>query len=169
LPALFTGCTGVYMQTIDLFIENYLYNMRVSTDKQSWRLSVYFTPYSRTVFSGVAAYVRHPNVYVFALKSEVLGIGFSYLFAVNIAVNPFKRLKGGQAVGHVYIAKIAGMPNLVAIFKMFENGIVQKAVGIGKETYTSHFFIFELRMTILDLSLILMDSIEQLKYNKKFF
>lgn len=74
--------------------------------------------------------MRHPHIHLFAIKPQVFGIGLANVGAVNIAVNAFQWLKGSQLIGDFHIAKIAGMPNLVAVFKMFENGVIEVAVGI---------------------------------------
>ncbi len=69
LPTLFPGCTGVYVQTIDLFIVNNLQNMRMAAYKQPWRLSVYFTLYLWAIFTRIPTDMGHPNIHIFTIKS----------------------------------------------------------------------------------------------------
>ncbi len=112
--------------------------MGVPADKKLRRLSVYFTLYRRTVFTWVTADMRHPNINIFTLKTQVFGKGLADIRAVDITVNTFERFKGLQFFYYLQIAEIAGMPYLVAVFKMFKNRVVEVAVGVGKEAYFGH-------------------------------
>jgi len=117
--------------------------MRVAADKQLRRLSVYFTLNQRTVPVGITANMGDPDINFFAIKPQVFGHNIPDIRAIDIAINTFKWFKGLQLFNHLQTAKIAGMPDLVATFKMFKNCIVKKAVGIGKEAYSRHLNKFE--------------------------
>jgi len=58
-----------------------------------------------------------------------------YFRTIDIAVHGFERLKRGQLIDNFHIAKITCVPYFVAVFEMFENGVVEVAMGIGKEAY----------------------------------
>src|SRR5471030_320174 len=109
MPSLFTRCTGVYMQAIDPFIVNHFQNMRVPANKQLWGLSVNELFNLRAVFSGVAANMCHPYIYVLTIKAQIFGVLQTDLFPINIAVNTPQRLKRGKFIGKFYSTKIAGM------------------------------------------------------------
>ncbi len=109
--------------------------MRVPAYKQLRWLSVYFTLYSRVIFSRVASNMGHPYVYIFTGKPRMFRKCLPQLFAVDIAIHAFQRFKGSKAVGQLNVAKIACMPYLVTCFKMFKNCIVEEAVGVGKQAY----------------------------------
>jgi len=79
--------------------------------------------------------MRHPNIHFFAVKPQVFGKVLPDVGAVDISINAFQRFKGGQLFGYLHAAKITGMPNLVAVFKMFKHGVVNVAVGIRNEAY----------------------------------
>jgi hypothetical protein len=74
--------------------------------------------------------MRHPYVHLFAFKTQVLGVSQPDVFPVNITINTAQGFKGSQLIRQFYRAKITGMPYLVTIFKMFENGIVKVTVGV---------------------------------------
>jgi len=112
--------------------------MRMAADKQLRRLSVYFTLYKRTVPAGITADMRHPDIYVFTIKSQVFGKNLADILAVNIAINTFQRFKSSESINYLHTAEIAGMPDLVAVFEMFKNRIIEVAVGVGKEPYFNH-------------------------------
>jgi len=99
-------------------------------DEQFWGLSVNFTLNQRTVMIRITADMRHPDIQALALKTLVPGIYYAHIFSINIAINTAQWLKGRKLIGQLDIAKIAGMPNLVTILEMFENGIVKIAVRI---------------------------------------
>jgi hypothetical protein len=80
---------------------------------------------------GITADMRHPNIHILALKTEVFGIGNSNVFSINIAIYATQWFKGGQLICQFDIPKITRMPNLVAIFKMLENCIIKITVGVG--------------------------------------
>jgi hypothetical protein len=110
----------------------------MTADKQLWRVGVNLRLYQRTVPVGIAADVGNPNVHILAFKAQVFRVGFADVAAIYIAVNAFKRFKRSKFISHLYIAKITGMPNFVAVFKVFKNGIVKVAVGIGYKAYFKH-------------------------------
>lgn len=91
--------------------------------------------------TGIAADMRYPNVHIFAIEPQVFGHQVSDLRAINIPKNRFKRFKGRKFFDDIHTAYIAGMPNLVAAIKMFENGIIQVAVGIREKADFSHRFV----------------------------
>jgi hypothetical protein len=68
----------------------------------------------------------------------MFGICLSYLFPIDITVNSAQRFKGSQLIGQLYGTKITCMPYFVTVFEMFEDGIVEVAVGIGKKAYPNH-------------------------------
>ena len=112
--------------------------MRMPAYKQLRWLSVYFTLHQRTVFIRVSANVRYPNIDVFTIKPQMLRKVLPDLGSVDISVNALQRFKGGKLFGHLQTTEIAGVPYLVAVFKMFKNRIVEIAVGVGKEAYFNH-------------------------------
>jgi len=79
--------------------------------------------------------MRYPNIRIFTAKPQVFGKKVPDLRPIDIAVNAFQRFKGLQLFNHLQTAEIAGMPNLIALFKVFKNGVVEVAVGVGKEAY----------------------------------
>jgi len=103
--------------------------------KNTRRLSVYFTLNKRTEPAWITTDMCYPNIRQFTVKPQVLWHDIPDLRTIDIAVNSFQRFKGLQLFNHLQVAKIAGMPNLVAVFEMLENGVIEIAVGVGEEAY----------------------------------
>ncbi len=99
------------------------------------RLSVYFTLNKGAEPAGITTDMCYPNIRQFTVKPQVFGHDVPNLWPVDIAVNTLKRFKCLQLFNHLHVAEIAGMPNLIAAFKVLEDGVIEVAVGIGKETY----------------------------------
>ena|ERR1700733_12659796 len=112
--------------------------MRMATYKNIRRLSVYFTLNKRAEPARITTDMCYPNICQFTIKPQVFGHDAPDLRPVDIAVNTFKRFKGLQFFNHFQAAEIAGMPNFVAVFEVFENCIVEIAMGVGKEAYFNH-------------------------------
>lgn len=138
MPALFTGCAGVKVQAPYLFIVHNFQDMGVPGNKQLWRVAVYLIFNMLAVPAGVAANVGYPNVYTFAIKAQVFGINGPYIFAIYITINAPQRFKCRQLICKLKRTKIAGMPDFIAVIKMFKNGIVEEAMGIRYKAYARH-------------------------------
>src|SRR5882757_4379447 len=110
--------------------------MRMPAYKQLRRVCINFRLYLCTIPIRITANMRYPNIHVFTFKSQVFRIGYSYVSAIYIAVNAPEWLKGSKLVCYFNITEIAGMPDLVAVFKVFKNRIVKVAVRIRYKAYS---------------------------------
>ncbi|MCY1526349.1 hypothetical protein D9M68_613590 [compost metagenome] len=123
MPAAFSSCTGIYMQTFYFFIKNYFQNVGMATDEQPRRLSVYFTLHLRGIATGISTDMGHPHLHRFALKAQVFRELRTDSAPVNVSIYATQGFKGRQSCGHIG-TEIAGMPDLITGIEMPEYGIV---------------------------------------------
>jgi len=64
------------------------------------------------------------------VKDQLFGVNTPDILAVDITIHPFQRAECSQPVGQLQAAKITDMPDLRAIRKMGENGLVEVAMRI---------------------------------------
>jgi hypothetical protein len=101
--------------------------------EQSRLLFIYFFPSSRVVVARVPTDVRHVNAHTFALPVEVLHQLRANLLTIDVSEHAACRLERLQAVQYFYGTEIAGVPNLIALFKVNEHGLVQKTMRVGQQ------------------------------------
>lgn len=63
--------------------------MGMSGDEQHRGLSVYFTLYLRRITARVSAYMCHPYIYIFTVKTKVFRESTSDGFVVDITIYAF--------------------------------------------------------------------------------
>lgn len=82
------------------------------------------------VVAGVAANVGDPHFHLFNGKFKVLFEHLAHFLIVDVTINAPQRFEVGQMIERFDVAKIAGVPNLVAPCKKLINFWVDKPVSI---------------------------------------
>ncbi len=95
---------------------------------------LYNCAYPRFVPPRIAADVRHIDLHARALEVQIQRKGSSHLGIVDIAVHGAKGLKSLQSIGYGNVADVTGVPDFVALFKVFENSFIEVGMGVGEET-----------------------------------
>lgn len=140
MPARFSCRTGIYMQTFNFFVKHHLQDMRMTSDKEHWRLSVDIWFYVRRISTRITPNMRHPNIHLFAVETKVLRKPCPDLLIIYIPVNPFKRFKCSQGLRNPY-PKISCMPYFIAFIEIFKYCIVQKTMRIRQKAYCFHLYM----------------------------
>src|SRR2546426_11153166 len=112
--------------------------MRMPAKKQLGGPFLKLGLYLRGVFTRIPADMGHKNTDFLALPPQFFRVLAAHVITVNIAINPFQRLKRLQGIGNSSGSKVAGMPDLVATLKMAENRFVQKTMGIRYKSNPGH-------------------------------
>lgn len=84
----------------------------------------------RMVPAGVTAYMRHPDIDLFTVKAQVFRVDLSDILPVYITINTPERFECNQPVGHLQGTEITGMPYFITGVQVFQDSIIQMAVGI---------------------------------------
>lgn len=98
----------------------------------------YFLPYRRAVAARVSADVRHPYLNALAMETGVLRIPATDIRAIDVSEYSFQRFKRRKPVRQRQIAEVPRMPHLIASVKMPEDGIIQVAMRIRKQSDLLH-------------------------------
>lgn len=132
MPALPARSAGIYVETIQLIVINNFENVGVPANKELRTTVCKFLFYFRGISSRVAADVRHEDFHVLAVPGEFFRIDTSYIVAINVSVHTFQRKAGlsCQLISNGDGAKVAGMPNFIAVFEVFKYPFIQVAVGV---------------------------------------
>jgi hypothetical protein len=112
--------------------------MGMPANEQFRGLSVNLTLNKWAIMIRITANMCHPDINLLAIETQVFRVYDPHILSVDIAINTAQGFKGSEFIGEFYVSKIAGVPYFVAVFKMFENRVVEVTVGIGKEAYFSH-------------------------------
>lgn len=80
----------------------------------------------------------YKNRCFFAQKMLVFGVGLPQQVPVNIAVHGFHRFKSFQSAGNFLRANIAGVPYLVAFFKVVKHPFIEVAMRVGNYANSGH-------------------------------
>jgi hypothetical protein len=118
------------MQAVDLWVVLDLENMGVAGNEELCRLFQQGCFGYGGIFSGITADMDHQHLYFLTGEAKFLRVYASDIIPVDIAINASQWFKGFQFISYFSGAKIPRMPDLIAIFKMFENGVIQEVMGI---------------------------------------
>ena len=119
LPAVMSGCSGIDVQAVELFVKHDLQNVRVTGHKKLWPVLYNHSAYAGRVSPRVAAYVGHEHVD--SLDGEVLNFvaTASDYAAVNVAADgTHHRADALETCYDAYVADITGMPYLVTVLEV---------------------------------------------------
>ena len=82
------------------------------------------------ISAGTAGNVGHPDIDAFAMETFVFGKLLSDSGIINIPVNAAERFERLQLLGDLELAKIAGVPDLIAIFARREYLWVKETMSV---------------------------------------
>ena len=102
----------------------------MATDEELRRVGEQLRFYGGGIFAGVATNVCHQYVHFFAAPAEGFGEGEAEIGAIDIAPNTFERAEGSELFGYGHIAKVAGMPYLIATIEVVEHCIIEMGVCV---------------------------------------
>ena len=102
----------------------------MATDKELRRPVGEFFFYASCIPSGVATDVDHIYFHSFAPPPLLQRVYASDIITVYIAVYTCQRPEGLQLFSDAGVAEIAGMPDLIAVFKMGEHLLIQVVMRI---------------------------------------
>ncbi len=112
--------------------------MGMSADEELWRIGFQRFFYGRIITWGIAADMGHENLYAFRLPAQFFRIIASDIRSIDIPVYSPQWFEGGQPFCERYRPKVTGVPDLITFFEMPENILIQKMMGVGKQTYLQH-------------------------------
>ena len=104
--------------------------MGVAANVQLGRMLLNGLAHLRDVSARVSTDVNDENRDGFAIKPQDLGVTMPDLGTINISINGFKRFEIAEPVGNGHIPDIAGMPDLIAIFKERKELFIQEAMRV---------------------------------------
>src|SRR5690554_5282879 len=116
--------------------------MRMTGDKQSWWIGIYFVKHLLVISTGITSDMRDPNIHFFAQKPIVEWKHLSDFCTVNISINSPQWFDTFQLFHHLHCSNISGMPYFIAVFKMMENSFGYMSVCVGNQTYFFQTFLF---------------------------
>lgn len=93
---------------------------------------------TQIVTPGITADMGHQHLYLLATESGEIGIDPPGQPAVDIARHGAQRLESGNLVGQGERPDVARMPYFVDIAEKFAQLVVERPVGIGKNTDALH-------------------------------
>ena len=92
----------------------------------------------RVVAAGVAADVGHQDAHPFALEGEKFAVGASHDTSVDIAIDGPQGFERRDLVGDLRRADVPGVPDFVHVLEECFERLVERAVGVGYESYAFH-------------------------------
>ncbi len=125
MPAMFSCCAGIHVQAIHCIIIHHFQNMRMPADKECGRccrinnldaglylggnppiciINTFTCSQSHTSVSGYSPRISYPSILPYTPRKGLKAFNESEIFCC---------------------AKIAGVPDLIAMFKMFEYCIIE--------------------------------------------
>ena len=122
------AATGARVEVEDaVFVSLGFEHVRMSIDQQIRSFL------GQQLTHGRAEDVGDPDGNTLTLQVEVLGVALAHLGAVDVAVDSAQGGPGGQAVGNLEVAKISGVPDLVAVAERVMPARIKVAVGVGEQ------------------------------------
>lgn len=138
MPAFLTGCTGIHVQALEGIVKHHFKDMGMPADEQLRWVGSDFLFYAQVVLARVTANMRHKDFHLFACPAQLFREKAADFLAIDIAIHTFEGLKGFQLIDNRQCAKIAGMPDLITVFKMAEYGRVEVTMGIRDQSNACH-------------------------------
>lgn len=92
----------------------------------------------RGVVAGIAADVGHQDAHPFALEGEKFAVGASHDTSVDIAIDGPQGFERRDLVGDLRRADVPGVPDFVHVLEECFERLVERAVGVGYESYAFH-------------------------------
>ena len=119
LPSVISGCSGVYVEHIEIVVVHDFENMAVAGYHQSGSVLSECLFHPRGVSSGISAYMPEMYPHPFGLEVEYLRTPAAYEAVVDVAAYcPYHRRYVFELLYDGYIAHIACVPDLIAAGEM---------------------------------------------------
>lgn len=103
----------------------------MAADEKPGRIFPQLLDYRRIVARGVAADVGHQHANPFRLPAKFIREIIADIRAVDVSMDAAQGTKAGQPAGEVGGAEVAGVPYLVTLFEVAENGVIEEVMCIG--------------------------------------
>ena len=132
VKTLLAGCSGIDVQQAVPLIRHHFKDMGVATDEQPGGILLDDRPNALVVTTGIPANVRHKHINAFTVESQVLRKLLPHGLIVDVTIDSAERAESLQPIHHFLAANIAGVPDLVAFFKVLKNAFVQVRMSIGE-------------------------------------
>lgn len=130
MPALVAGSPGVHVKALEPVVIYDLQDMRMPADKKFGRLFLQLLFDSGIITGRITADMGHEYGYSFTVPAQLFGVDAADIIAVDIAIHAFERFDGAELFGNGDGAKVARVPDLVAIGEMRGNGRIEPVVCI---------------------------------------
>jgi outer membrane protein OmpA-like peptidoglycan-associated protein len=134
------GCPGIYVQAAPAFVAFDSQQVAVSADKDVWTLQRKMLAYSSGIPTRSTADVDHVNAKASDVNALPLRKGCAYEMAIDVTVNRANGSYSGERIGHVQLAYISSMPNLVDALQVVQNSVIDVAVGVRKNANFENLF-----------------------------
>ena len=143
LKPLFPRSTGIHIEhPLQIRVASYLENVRVSADKQIRRIRFDSLLHRQTIPPGNPPNVSHPDPNTLPFKVLIVRIYTPNVLAIDIPINSHQGCNLFQLVRNGNGSKIACMPDLIALLKMFCDRLVKKMMRIGEQTNSHQQLLF---------------------------
>lgn len=105
----------------------------MSADEKLGAVQVQFLFGFGVIPGRIATDMTYQHFYLFAMENQLFGVKGAYILAIDVSVNTPEWLEFAELPGQADGTEVAGMPDLVAIPEMIENGIIQEMVRVGNK------------------------------------
>jgi hypothetical protein len=133
MPSIVAASAGIHVNEPECLVAHDFQDVGVAADEQARPQPPDFLPGTPVVVAGIPADVRHIDVEALALPNDIFREVGAEFRTVKVPVNSPNRLEGSETIQHFGCPEIARVPHLVAWRKVMENGVIQKAMGVGKQ------------------------------------
>lgn len=133
VPSIVAARAGIHVQKLESGISHYLQDVRVTAHEQPRVVPADFLYGPPIVIARIPADMSHVDGDPVAIPYKICWQIGSEFCAVNISVNTPDWLEGPESIENLDRPEVARMPNLVALRKMTEHGVIQKTVCVGEQ------------------------------------
>lgn len=124
---------GIHVNQAKRLVAHDFQDVGVTADKEAGPQPPEFLAGSCVVIAWIAPDVRHVYADALAFPDEIPRQVSTQLRAVNVPVNSAQEFKVSQSIQYFERPEISRVPYLIAFGKVLEDGVIEKAMGVGEQ------------------------------------